>query len=155
MRRAFPEADGAGEARGALRTRTARPGEELLGVVEAAGAVGGGGVGEGFLVEADRAAEEPVEGLRPEEDEQQAGGGEGVEVAVLEMGEFVGEDGEELRRGKGEGGRGKVAASERNGGCRSFLPPSSFRLPSLSSISFRQLVERPTEFLRLLFLAGE
>jgi hypothetical protein len=77
-----------------LGAGAARPGEELLGVVEAAGAVGGGSVGEGFLVEADRAAEEPVEGLRPEEREEQPRGGESVEVVVLEVGEFVGEDGE-------------------------------------------------------------
>ncbi len=38
----------------------------------AAGEFGGGGIGEGFLVEAHAAAEEPVEWLGPEEDQERA-----------------------------------------------------------------------------------
>ncbi len=70
LRWPFPEANGRGKVQGGAGPRVASPGHELFGVLLAGGEFGGCGVGEGFLVEAHAAADEPVERLRPKEDQQ-------------------------------------------------------------------------------------
>ncbi len=79
----------------------AGPGDELFGVLLAGGELGGCGVGEGFLVEAQAAAGEPEERVGPQGDEQDAREGDPLQVVVGDVGGFVGEDG-------GKGGVGSV-----------------------------------------------
>ena len=54
---------------GGAAAGVAGPGDELFGVLLAAGELGGCGVGEGFLVKAQAAAGEPEERVGPEGDE--------------------------------------------------------------------------------------
>lgn len=77
----------------------ASPGDERFGVLVSAAVLGGCGVGEEFLVGARTAAQEMVERVGEQHDEQQAAEGQQPEVAVLDVGVFVGEQGAELARG--------------------------------------------------------